>query len=167
MSQSDSRSSSLARTVCHSDLASRSPRAAPLFFTDLGTSICHKVIRPRFQGSPFLLHLPLFFALEAAWTMALGAGPHTLEFVARSRQLNIVCTAISAQLILFLGERYSGPIGRSSSGTPIRPVSFPSAIQWKGTSGDEHLDVWPSRVDELASDLSADSSAPDVTCCAS
>jgi 4-amino-4-deoxy-L-arabinose transferase-like glycosyltransferase len=77
-------------------------------YTDLSISLQHGTFPPTFQGAPFVLHPPAFFAIGGSWLGTLGIHGSYFNEVFGLRYLNVVFAAISAVLIYFLGVRMVG-----------------------------------------------------------
>jgi 4-amino-4-deoxy-L-arabinose transferase-like glycosyltransferase len=81
-------------------------------YTDLSISLQHGIFPPTFQGAPFVLHPPAFFAIGGSWLGTLGIHGSYFNEIFGLRYLNVVFAAISAVLIYSLGVRMVGrPVG--------------------------------------------------------
>jgi hypothetical protein len=85
-------------------------------YVDLGVSLRHGVFPPKFEGAPFLLHPPLFFALSAIWEDVLRPGSSYIDLAIRVRELNVLCAALSAGLIFYIGSRLAGRVAGLAAG---------------------------------------------------
>ncbi len=74
-------------------------------YVDLSVSLRHGQFPPRFNGGPFLLHPPLFFALSALWEDVVRTSGSYFEVINTVRVLNIVFAIASAGLLYALGTR--------------------------------------------------------------
>ena len=74
-------------------------------YVDLSISFRHGQFPPRFDGDPFLLHPPLFFALSALWEDLVRTSGSYFDVVDSVRALNIVFAIASAGLLYALGTR--------------------------------------------------------------
>lgn len=80
-----------------------------IYYSELGKSFREGFFPPRFAGFPFLLHPPLYFAMSAAWEDILKTGPTLLDLIARSREVNAFCAAVSAAIIYLIARKLAGP----------------------------------------------------------
>lgn len=72
----------------------------------LGVSFLHGQFPPVFPGSgPFLLHPPMFFALEATWHLIFSPAGNFFHLLVVMRMLNSLCAAVSAGCLFLLGTR--------------------------------------------------------------
>ena len=80
-------------------------------YVDLSISFRHGQFPPRFDGGPFLLHPPLFFALSALWedlVRTSGSYFDVVDSCARDIVFAIASTGLLYALGTCLGNRYTG-----------------------------------------------------------